>query len=141
MPYKHTDSNTTSDIGLIVTAPDLPKLLGDAAIGLIAVIAEPTELIEKDQIEINLAADTLEDLYFSWLSEIIYLKDARNFLVCRCDLKVDNSRPCRVTGKVFGDFIDRERHTLKVDVKAVTYYKLRVEKRDDEWEAEVVLDL
>ena len=141
MPYKHTDSNTTSDIGLIVTGKDLPQLLADAAIGLIAVIAEPSELVEKDEFEIDLAEDTIEDLYFSWLSEIIYLKDARNFLVCRCEIEVDVSEPFRVTGKVIGDIIDKTRHTLKVDVKAVTYYKLRVEKINDNWEAEVVLDL
>ncbi len=119
----------------------MPQLLADGAIGLIAVIAEPSELMENDEVEIDLSAKSVEDLYFSWLSEIVYLKDARNFLTCRCDIEVVEIEPYRVTGRLFGDVIDKSRHTLKVDVKAVTYYKLRVEKKSDFWEAEVVLDL
>ena len=141
MPYKHTDSNTTSDICLLVSGADLPQLLADSAAGLIAVIAEPSELTEKTSVAVDLTADTIEDLYFSWLSEIIYIKDALNLLTCRCDIEVDTSGPYRVAGKVFGDIIDKARHTLKVDVKAVTYYKLRIEKINDHWEAEAVLDL
>lgn len=141
MPYEHTDSNTCSDIGLIVTANDLPRLFCDAAVGLIAVTAEPNELMEKDSADIRLAAESLEDLFFAWLSEIIYLKDARSLLSCRCEIEISERPTWEVTGKVYGDIIDRARHTLKVDVKAVTYYRLRVEKTNDHWEAEAVLDL
>jgi SHS2 domain-containing protein len=141
MPYKHTDSNTCSDIGLIATGADLSQLMADAAIGLIAVTAEPDELVEKQAIDIILTADNLEDLFYSWLSEIIYFKDARNFLTCRCDIEVSTAPPYELTGQIYGDIVDRSRHTLKVDVKAVTYYRLRIEKKNDHWEAEAVLDL
>lgn len=141
MPYEHTDSNTCSDIGLIATGKDLPELFSDAAIGLIAITAEPGELLEKQEAEIELDADTLEDLFYSWLSEIIYLKDARNLLTGRCEISISATAPYKLTGKVYGDIIDRTRHTLKVDVKAVTYYRLRIEEKKDHWEAEAVLDL
>lgn len=141
MPYKHTDSNTCSDVGLIVTGNDLSQLFSDAAVGLIAVTAEPEELVEQKAVDLKLAAESLEDLFYSWLSEVVYLKDARNLLVCRCEINISQEPPFMLTGKVYGDIIDRMRHTLKVDVKAVTYYRLRVEKKNDHWEAEAVLDL
>jgi len=40
-----------------------------------------------------------------------------------------------------GEEIDRGRHRLVVDVKAVTLFNLRVERDDKGWKATVVLDI
>jgi SHS2 domain-containing protein len=40
-----------------------------------------------------------------------------------------------------GEPIDPAKHALGADVKAATLYGLRVERRGDEWEAEVTLDV
>jgi len=141
MTYKISDEYTSADIGLIVTAPTLEELFSDSLLGLIEIMVRPDDLQESRQIEINLKADNIEDLYYKWLAEILYIKDAHNFLPKKCSLKIRRGRECRLDGLLSGDSIDYDRQTIKIDVKAVTYYKFKIEKSDDIWHGEVVFDL
>jgi SHS2 domain-containing protein len=42
---------------------------------------------------------------------------------------------------ISGEDFDSERHESKLLIKAATYHKLRIEKTDDTWEAEVIFDI
>ena len=44
-------------------------------------------------------------------------------------------------GKAWGEPLDRSRHELSHEVKAITYHGLRVEKQDGKWLAEVIVDI
>ena len=59
----------------------------------------------------------------------------------RCDFSVLDENPPRLRGELVGDRIDPERHVLMADIKAVTYYKFKLTNNEQEWQAEVVLDL
>lgn len=140
MPYKHSDKYTGADIGLTATGCDLQELFADSGLGMTEIMTDLRKLEENRHIEIELNSDNLSDLYFDWLSEIIYLKDAKLFLLKRTEFYIlDESGILKA--KLFGDTIDTTRHILKVDVKAVTYYQFRIEKDDNGWISEVVLDL
>ena len=41
----------------------------------------------------------------------------------------------------WGEPVDRARHELSHEVKAITYHGLRVEKTPDGWLAEVIVDI
>jgi SHS2 domain-containing protein len=140
MPFELTDKNSCADIGLIATADTLVDLFSDSAVGLTYIMAELDRVSDKRVIPIEVDGDNLENLYYRWLSEIIYLKDAENFLLKRCDIKIDEQGR-KVTGKIAGDTIDPARHILKIDVKAVTYYKFKIEKIGQTWRGEAVFDL
>jgi len=140
MPYKHSDRNTTGDIGMTTTGKNLKELFSDSARGLIEIMADSYKLLENSRLEVELRSDSLSELYYDWLSEIIYLKDAKQFLVKRIEfIQLDKSGTLKAT--LCGDTIDPGRHTLKIDVKAVTYYRFNIEKRDNDWFGEVVFDL
>ena len=141
MPYELSDKYTNADIGLIVTGESLEELFGDAVIGLMDIIVELSGLEEREEIAFELEDDDLESLFYRWLSEIIYYKDADDFLVKRCDLIIVRTDKIRLKARLFGDKIDRLRHVFKVDVKAVTYYEFKIRKTNDHWLGEVVFDL
>ena len=46
-----------------------------------------------------------------------------------------------LTGTAWGEPLDRERHQLEHEVKAITYHGLRVEQTPDGWLAEVIVDI
>jgi SHS2 domain-containing protein len=46
-----------------------------------------------------------------------------------------------LTGSAWGEPLDRARHNMEHEVKAITYHGLRVEKIGEEWEAEVIVDI
>jgi SHS2 domain-containing protein len=46
-----------------------------------------------------------------------------------------------LSGSAWGEPLDRERHQLEHEVKAITYHALRVDKTADGWLAEVIVDI
>jgi SHS2 domain-containing protein len=141
MPYKFSDDFTSADIGMMVTGEKLQDLFIDSAIGLTEIMVDADTLNDSRSIVINIDADDLDELYHDWLSEIVYLKDAERFLLKKVDIEIFNEHPYKIKATLKGETIDQDRHTLKVDVKAVTYHKFRIGKKDGNWFSEVIFDL
>ncbi len=141
MPFELTDIHTTADVGIRASGQTLSELFRDTALGLISVIGETGEFKEIRSIEINLAADSLAELYYDWLSEIVFYKDAERFLPGRIQIaELDEEKP-KIQAVLYGETINPSRHTLKIDVKAITHYCFRIEKEGLFWRGEVVLDI
>ncbi len=141
MPYEIIDENGSGDTGLKITAPTLAKLFEEAAIGVTSIMSETGSFREKEVISVDIKSASLEDLLIDWLSEVVYLKDARNFLPVRAEISRLDDKGYHLKGVLHGEKIDRKRHPVKVDIKAVTYYNLRLRKKGNDWIGEVVFDL
>ncbi|MFH2036534.1 MAG: archease [Candidatus Zixiibacteriota bacterium] len=141
MPFKITDKYCPGDVGLTVSANSLENLFIDSGLGLMNIMTDLEIVRKTKQININVKEDSLEDLYYAFLSELIYIKDADNFLFSGIELKIDCPEEFHLNATIFGENIERDRHTLKTDIKAVTYYRFRIEEVEDRWESEVIFDL
>jgi SHS2 domain-containing protein len=129
----------TADLGLRIRAPDLDTLFAEAGAALFAAIVNDLATVQPCQeIEIRLAADDREYLLFDWLRELLYRFDAEHLLFCRFDVKVEGTT---LQAKAWGEPLDRDRHELAHEVKAITYHGLRIEQTGDEWLAEVIVDI
>jgi SHS2 domain-containing protein len=141
MPYKISDAYTSADVGLIASGETLEQLFADSAAGLMEIMVEPEGLRESRNLALEIEGNSLDELYYSWLSELIYIKDANDFLMKNCRLEIRKNAKYRLTAKLAGDSIDPKRQVLKVDVKGVTYYHFRIEEKENIWQGEVVFDL
>lgn len=142
MGYSITDKSSCSDIGLTVEGDTVEELFCQSAYGIADITAEPGAIREDIELKIELEEKTVEDLYYSWLSELIYYKDADFFLPKRCEIEIElTGETCRLGARLKGDRMDRTRHELKLDIKGVTFYNFRIEKIDGRWSGEVVFDL
>jgi SHS2 domain-containing protein len=113
-----------SDLGIEASGRTIGEAFEQAALGLISVIAE-TETIEPlDERTIKVDAQDYETLLVRWLSEILYLYDGEDFLLK--EAKAKSISPTRLVARVSGEKYKPERHTLKMDVKAVTYHQLSI---------------
>ena len=87
-------------------------------------------------------APDLDILYFDFLSEFIYYKDAEKLLLLPEHVDIiqsDNgySLSCRAQGEP----IDRSRHIFTVDIKAATMHHLSVVKGESDYCATIVVDV
>ena len=73
MPYKITDAHTCADVGLAVSGETLEQIFADAASGLMEIMVDPGGVEEKRKLAFEIEEDSLEELFYSWLSELIYL--------------------------------------------------------------------
>jgi SHS2 domain-containing protein len=129
----------TADLGLRIRAPDLNTLFAEAAEALFAVIVDDLAKVRVSvQVEIELTGVDREYLLFDWLKELLYRFDAEHLLFSRFDVQVSETG---MIGTARGEPLDRARHALAHEVKAITFHGLRVENTGDGWLAEVIVDI
>lgn len=141
MPYELSDKHTTGDAGISASGTTLDELFEHSAYGLMEIMVDPAGLSNEHEMRISLEDDDIEQLYFNWLSDLIYYKDANDFLIKKCDVKITLNKKYKLEAILYGDKIDPARHVLKIDVKGVTFYRFKVEKIGNLWKSEVVFDL
>ena len=129
----------TADLGLRARAADLDALFAEAAACLFsAIVEDPGTVRAETAVTVELAGTDREFLLFDWLKELLYRYDGEHLLFGRFEVQV---REDGLTGAAWGDPVDPERHVLLHEVKAITYHELKVEKTDDGWLAEVIVDI
>ena len=135
----HETFDHTADLGLRIRSPDLDTLFTEAAEALFAVVVEDLASVAPvSKIDLYLTGTDRELLLYDWLKELLYHFDAEHLLFSRFSAKV---RPDGLTGSAWGEKLDRERHELNHEVKAITYHGLKVEQTPDGWLAEVIVDI
>jgi SHS2 domain-containing protein len=129
----------TADLGLRIRAAHLDTLFAEAGQALFSVIVEDLASIEpRQRLDVRLPAEERELLLFDWLRELLFRFDAEHLLLGRFDVRVGDDG---LTGTAWGEPLDRARHVLGHEVKAITYHGLRVAAVEGGWEAEVIIDI
>jgi SHS2 domain-containing protein len=129
----------TADLGLRVRAGSLDELFVDAACGLTSIIVPDLESVRAIQShDFEIAGEEHELLLFDWLNELLYMYEARHMLFSRYKVQVSD-KGLRATAR--GEPVDRGRHVLDHEVKAITYHGLKVEREGAGWLAEVIVDI
>lgn len=129
----------TADVGLRARAATLDDLFADIARAMFSVlVANPAAIRPVEELSLQLSGDRLDDLLFDWLAELLYRFETRRLLLAEFEVRVGDAS---LTATVRGEPIDRTRHELDVEIKAITYHGLRVEQNNDGWLAEVIVDL
>jgi len=129
----------TADLGLRVRGPDLETVFADAARGLFSMIVPDlgsVRLLEKARFEIE--GKALDLLLFDWLNELLYVYETRRLLLAGFQVTVSDGL-LRATAR--GEPLDRNRHALDHEVKAITYHGLKLERTDKLWLAEIIVDI
>ncbi len=137
MTYRLIDH--TADVGLHIFGSNLKDLFANAAHAMYDVITEPTLLEGADEHEIRVTGDDWPDLMVNWLREALYLWSGRELLVKQ--VHILSLSEYELTAKVKADPYNPDRHSLKKELKAVTYYQIQVYEGEKGWEAEVVFDV
>jgi len=129
----------TADLGLRVRAADLNTLFAEAAAALFSTIVEdPASVVPTQTVAVELANDDTEYLLFDWLKTLLYHFDAEHLLFSRFEVRIDATG---LKGTAWGERLDRSRHELGHEVKAITYHGLRLERTADGYLAEVIVDI
>jgi SHS2 domain-containing protein len=143
MSYEIIDAISRADIAFRVRGKDPEELFAAGASALVSIMLQnPGAILLSTNVSFNCESPELDLLYFDFLSEFIFYKDSKKLILLpeRVTIKQSNDG-YYLTCRAKGDTIDRNRHNFNVDIKAVTMHNLKVEQRNDEWTATVVLDV
>ena len=73
-----------------------------------------------------------------WLSEIVYLHDSERLLFSRFDVRTDGRR---LSATIYGEKYDPKKHKFIIDIKAVTYHRMSIDKTKEGYRCTVVVDV
>ena len=129
----------SGDAGIKAFGSDLSELFANAAGGMYSLIADPGSVISQKSIQIKAEGASLEGLLVSWLNELIFHFDTYGFIGREIHIHELNDTLLRAT--VTGEDFVPERHGMGLLIKAATYHKLKIERKEDHWEADVIFDI
>jgi SHS2 domain-containing protein len=129
----------TADIGLRIFGGSLPDLFVNAGYALFDVITDINLVNCRHQKRFQLERDSIEELMVEWMSSLLYVFDTelllfRNFNI----ISIDDSR---LISEAEGEYFNKSIHSIKTEIKAVTYHDLKIYERKGGWEATVILDV
>lgn len=133
----------TSDLTFAARGATLAELFGAASEALLAAsLADPARVEPRERHAIALEEPDCELLLLRFLSELIFLRDARKLLLRADALTVSTEGAvARVAGVLCGERLDPARHRLTHDVKAATAYDLAIARGPDGYRVRVTLDV
>jgi SHS2 domain-containing protein len=128
----------TADAGIKVEAPTLEALFETAGLAFTELVTSADSLDRKVERRFELEEDDIETLLVSWLQELLYLLDTEDLVFARFQVKLHD---CSLEATAWGDVFDPNIHTMRTEIKAVTYHQLEVARSDRGWQAQVIFDI
>lgn len=129
----------TADVCFKAYGRTLEELFENIARAINEIIIKGSiEPVEEREIEIK--ATDLKSLVFEWINELLFFIDTESLFFSKFELHI-NEKNFTLKGKCFGEKFNEEKHEIVGEVKAPTYHKMKIEKKENLWIAQVIVDV
>ena len=139
MEKRYEQFSHTADIGVRVFGKTLKELFENAAFAMFDILADLEGLKGEITQDFELTAPNHEELLIAWLDELLYNFYTKNIIFYK--FEVAELSEDVVMAKAFGRSISENRNRLKTEIKAATYYNLKIIKKDDYFEVDIIFDV
>ncbi|MEM1577819.1 MAG: archease [Candidatus Pacearchaeota archaeon] len=138
MSYKFLEH--TADALFEVNAKNIEKIFIDAAKALTEIQVNIKKVKRKEKYEINIKDKDIEQLLFNWLSELIFVKDTKQLIFSKFDVKIEKNDYYILKAICYGEKINPKQEP-KADAKAITMHEFKLWKENSIWKARVLVDI
>lgn len=132
----------SGDIGIRAYGHSCEDAFVNAGVGMYSLVTDIEKINERQTIDIDVKGDSVDGLLVSYLNELIFQFDTYGFIGKRIEVTVFSLQPSAyIKARVYGEEFDPNRHERRLLVKAATYYNIKVENVNNNWEVEVIFDI
>ena len=137
MSFKILDH--TADVAVKIESKTLEKLFEEAADSYLYLLIEKKKLKSSETKNIKLEAMDHEALLVSFLSELIYILETQNKIPC--SFKIKQLTKTSLQAEV--ELAEFEPHKIEIlhNIKAVTFYDLKIKKTTKGFNVTLVFDI
>jgi SHS2 domain-containing protein len=128
LSYKFLEHAT--DAFIEVTAKDLKEAFLVSANAVINITLDQDKVNEIEQKEITAHGKDLNYLLFSWLEEVTFVLITEGFAIKRIELEIKEDKDYKINAKAYGEPLDFLKHNFKVEIKAPTFYEMKIEQKN-----------
>jgi SHS2 domain-containing protein len=124
MPYEYL--NHQADLGIRGIGATLEEAFSEGAQAMLAAMADVDTVQPSEEFPLHCTAPDIPSLFVEWLNELLYEREVNDVLFASARI---THLECKGQGWVLdgiahGEPLDPERHELRTEVKAATYYGL-----------------
>lgn len=142
--HKFVYLDHTADAKFRAFGRDIEEAFVNAALATANLMWDYEEIEPKVEHTVEVVGRDLEQLVFKFLTEILYLLEAKAFLlgaVENLSIFQEDSGEYRLNVRFLGD-THSEKYSVHGEVKAITYSDMKIEKDDHvPWTLQVVVDM
>ena len=140
--FKILEDIAIADIAIEAYGKTLDELFENTALAIFEESANIKNISENEKKTININSDKIEDLLYDFLSEILFLKDTYSIIFKKSKIKIEKKgKKYNLNAELFGEKIDRNKHELRNDIKAITLHMFKIEKTKEGYKDLVVVDV
>ena len=133
---------TTADLGVEAKGKSLEEAFKEGAKGLYNIMVDIDKVDKKEKIEFEIEGEDLEELLYNFLNELLFYTDVENLVFSDFDVKIEkDNNGYKLKCIAYGEKINKEKHNIKEEVKAVTYHMMEVKQEEDGWKIRYIVDL
>ncbi|MCL1811158.1 MAG: archease [Methanomassiliicoccaceae archaeon] len=126
----------TADLMVKAYGKTLEECFANAGYALFDQTVDLYGIVPNDTFEIKASGSEPEELLYSFLSELLFIEDCDGIILCELEVVfVDGGLICKGKGEV----LDRSRHRIRSEIKAVTFHMMSVNA--DEPSVTVIFDV
>ena len=122
--YRYLDHMT--DAFIEVTGDTIEMAFENAGISVVDTIVDIKSVENKEERDIEIYANDLKGLLYSWLEEIIILTVTDGFVGKTFDVKIIKNDRYHLIAKIIGEEINFEKHHFKMEIKSPTYHLMEI---------------
>lgn len=138
--WKMLEGVVMADLCFEANGKNLNELFEHSAQAVESIMVDAKSVKKTATKEISLEKDTVDNLLFEFLNELVYLKDAEQLLFSEINASVSKNSGWLLHAHLKGEKI-HPKMKLGTDIKAITLHQYEVKQAKGAWTARVVVDV
>lgn len=135
--------NHTADLGIEITGRTKRELFAKALWSLMDILIErrePVKGISNFRYRtLTVEGSDIADLMVNFLREVLFIFNGESLVIVKCEITECGNK--KLAARLSLEPYDQKKHSMKKEIKAVTYHGLSVEKRKNGWKARIIFDV
>ncbi|HNX90881.1 MAG TPA: archease [Candidatus Omnitrophota bacterium] len=127
----------TADIAARIYGKTIEELFVNAAFAMFDIISGGDQMPGSKKIIVQKESENIENLLVGWLNELLYVSYEKRSLLC--DFKIILLNEKKIEAEVY--LTDPADSTVKKEIKAATYYDVKIVKDNGRFIVDVVFDV
>lgn len=133
----------TADLKFKAYGKNLKHAFENVAKAMFNSMVKLEQISPETEKTIEITSESLESLLFDWLSELLRIQDTNNLLFS--EFIITNLRRIEdkwyLKARIKGEKFNKEKHTPEMQIKAMTYSELKIEKKAKNYILTIVMDI
>lgn len=114
----------TADLMVKAYGKDLEECFANAGYALFDQTVDLSTVDIVQSIHFEISSEVVEDRLYSFLSELLFIEDCDNLILKEFEVRFEGEK---VLCDAKGESLDRNKHRLKSEIKAVTYHMMAID--------------